>query len=136
MSHFEDLFKAMSEGARLSRGNYHLTLYKLLKELEGVPDAALITFDTGGYPDQPYSYRGYYSDLCFSRSDQEITVKDFIGTAKDCLDKTFQGYKGGDYVMAKDTPLWVAEYGSCGDAIIGIKPLSSDNVILQTKYVD
>ena len=26
---------------------------------------------------------------------------------------TFEGYKGGDFLMGKNTPLWVANYSYC-----------------------
>jgi hypothetical protein len=35
---------------------------------------------------------------------------------------TFHGYKGGEYEMDDDTPLWVANHGnSGGTAVVGIR---------------
>lgn len=35
---------------------------------------------------------------------------------------SFEGYKGGDFIMNGSTPLWIAEHGSCGVKIIAINP--------------
>jgi hypothetical protein len=34
----------------------------------------------------------------------------------------FMGYKGGDFVMGALTPVWVANYGSCGQKLMAIRP--------------
>jgi hypothetical protein len=31
----------------------------------------------------------------------------------EAIGKTYTGYKGGEYVMGKVTPVWVANYGNC-----------------------
>lgn len=38
-------------------------------------------------------------------------VADVIDMLETIKGKTFTGYKGGDYLMGKSTPLWVADYG-------------------------
>jgi len=40
------------------------------------------------------------------------TVKEWIEVLKEAIGKTFTGYKGGDFLMSKNTPVWLAEYGS------------------------
>src|SRR5690606_36368854 len=65
----------------------------------------------------PHSYRGYYEDLAFEPC-CEVTVAHMLETARKALDQTFEGYKGGDYVMTEDTPCWLAEYGSTGLPIV------------------
>jgi hypothetical protein len=67
---------------------------------------------------EPHSYRGYYSDLSFEKSDSKVMVKDLLEICKSTLNQTFTGYKGGDNVMGKDTPLWLADYGCTGDKIM------------------
>ena len=32
----------------------------------------------------------------------------------------FEGYKGGDFTMTRDTPVWFSHYADTGPAIIGI----------------
>ena len=75
------------------------------------------------------SYRGYYSDLAFAPlyDTEPRTVKEALDAAEDAHGKTFEGYKGGEFTMEGDTPVWYSHYGSCGPAIIGI---TDEGVIL------
>ena len=36
------------------------------------------------------------------------TAKDLLEKLKECVGKTFVGYKGGDFLMGKTTPVWIA----------------------------
>mgnify|MGYP006078505723 FL=1 len=75
------------------------------------------------------SYRGYYSDLAFAPlyDTEPRTVKEALKEALLAHGKTFEGYKGGEFTMEGDTPVWYSHYGSCGPAIIGI---TDEGVIL------
>ena len=74
------------------------------------------------------SYRGYYDDLALgyiakdyyeeNKDDEIHTVKDFLEEAKRCLGKTFYGWKGGEFIMDKNTPLWVANSGHTSNFVI------------------
>lgn len=45
----------------------------------------------------------------------------FLQMLKGAVGKTFMGYKGGDFVMSRQTPVWVANYGDAGHtAVIGV----------------
>jgi len=49
------------------------------------------------------------------------------------MGKVYEGYKGGDYVMGANTPLWIGEYGSAG----GIKLIaihSDGSMKTETEY--
>lgn len=50
------------------------------------------------------------------------TVTQWIKVLKEAIGKTFVGYKGGDFLMSKNTPIWLAEYGS-SSFIIDNKPI-------------
>ena len=63
------------------------------------------------------------------------SVADLLETANSALDNTFTGYKGGEFFMGPDTPLWIAPYGSCGPAIVGCE-ISDGALILRTKEID
>lgn len=39
-------------------------------------------------------------------------VKEWIDVCKEVIGKTFTGYKGGDFTMSKNTPVYLAEYGN------------------------
>lgn len=45
---------------------------------------------------------------------KEPTVSEWIEVLKESVGNTFTGYKGGDYLMSKNTPVWLAEYGESG----------------------
>lgn len=59
----------------------------------------------------PHSYRGIYQDLAFEPA-TNVTVGAMLADARSALDKTYQGYKGGDYTMYGSVDVWVAEEGS------------------------
>lgn len=73
------------------------------------------------------SWRGSYAELAitFDWSDRYAyndenkpkapTGKEFLTWLKKTVGKTYTGYKGGDFTMGKNTPLWVANYGNSGD---------------------
>ncbi len=90
------------------------TINKLIKKLRKFPDNAKIvivdeegtTYKAGEFG----SYRGYYDDMYVEREeydDQKTeTVKEFRERLQLAIGQTFEGYKGGDYMMNKDTPVW------------------------------
>lgn len=81
-----------------------------------------------GFPEEvskiarPHSYRGYYSDLSFEPEEGLMSRHELLIMLKECMGEIFHGYKGGEFQMGRNTPLWIAEYGSCGKAIAGVSP--------------
>jgi len=65
---------------------------------------------------KPHSYRGYYDDLAFEPA-KNVTVRSMLACARDALDRTFTGYKGGEYKMGEYTDVWLAEYSHTGEGI-------------------
>jgi len=39
-------------------------------------------------------------------------VEEWIEVLKQAIGKRFTGYKGGDFLMGKNTPVWLAEYSN------------------------
>ena len=68
------------------------------------------------HPSGLSSWRGSYSELAieFKEEGNAPALKEFIAQLKEAIGKTYVGYKGGDFVMGKNTPLWVANYGNSG----------------------
>ena len=92
------------------------SLNDLINRLEELPqDMPILLGDAD-------SYRGYYSDLAFAPlyDTEPRTVKEILKEALLAHGKTFEGYKGGEFTMEGDTPVWYSHYGDCGPAIIGI----------------
>jgi|SRR6478735_4333911 len=91
------------------RSNTQMTLGQLIDFLEGLdPEAQVVNLV------HPHSYRGYYSDLAFEHAEGTRAAGDLLSACRLCMGEVFEGYKGGDFVMGKLTPLWVASYGCCG----------------------
>lgn len=76
--------------------------------------------------------KGYSKTEHSTFEPKPFTVKEFLDLAKETVGKTFTGWKGGDFVMGKNTPLWVANAGDVGSTgIVGFKD-NDYEVILQT----
>jgi hypothetical protein len=106
------------------RANTQITLGKLIKVLKMMPkntEVANLNY--------PHSYRGYYMDLAFEISDGTRLASDLLVECRATLGKVFEGYKGGYYVMDVHTPIWVANYGLCGEKLLTI---GKDGLIITT----
>ena len=132
----QKLVDSMNETSRLTRAQYQLTLGGLIERLENVDGAASVSFGNGIAPGNPESYRGYYSDLAFEPSSDPVSAADLLAICRGALGQTFEGYKGGDFVMSDDTPLWLSDYGiASGIAIMDVID-NGDSVLLATKQID
>lgn len=110
-----------------------LTLGKFIKKLEAFIELneesdGRILFDFGGFmPSGLDSYRGYYDQLSFeykkSKFDKnDMTPLKLLDICKKAVGKKFTGYKGGDFFMDNDTPLWVDNYSECtSTAVVGVR---------------
>jgi hypothetical protein len=65
---------------------------------------------------EPHSDRGSYDELAFDPK-PEAKIEDMLRYAKGAVGETFEGWKGGDYTMDLDTPVYIGEYGTGGDPI-------------------
>ena len=85
------------------------------------------------------SYRGYYEDLALGFEDsryKSVTVGELLQACEEIEGKILEGWKGGDYKMTRETPVWVANSGqSTGWAIVGVD-VDEYRVILKTQLVD
>ncbi len=89
-----------------------MKLGELIKTLEKAPPEKIVPHGFG----TPDSYRGYYEQLAFEPR-KNVTVGEMLAYAKSALGQTFQGYKGGEYLMTEWTDVWIAEYGDTGEPI-------------------
>ena len=92
------------------------------------------------------SWRGAYSELAIGykltgydvtnvHHSDSCTITEFIELLKDAVLKPFTGWKGGEFIMSDDTPVWVSNYGNASDtAITGILDLGW-RIILVTKFM-
>jgi len=68
------------------------------------------------------SWRGSYDQLSLGyKSDGVTTAKNLLENLKTGLTEVFEGWKGGEYYMNKDTLIWIAEPNeSCHTGITGV----------------
>ena len=109
------------------------TLGETILMLEAQPSDNLIKIDfTTGNPNGVGSYRGYYEDLAIHYDNQKppINVKVLLRWLRNAVGGIFSGYKGGDFTMNTKTIVWVAEYGSTGKMLCGIKKVGKNTILL------
>lgn len=98
---------------RMERTKTQMTLGKMINFLSSAdPDLLIPSLEN------PHSYRGYYEDLAFEPSDGFRKASDLLADCLSALGKTFEGWKGGDFLMKEDTPVWIAVEGCCGKKIL------------------
>jgi hypothetical protein len=114
----QQLIDALGDASRRTRSDYHLTLGGLVKALSEIAPGTLVEFEDGTPVGTERSYRGFYADLAFSSGSEPSTASDLLTTCARASVEVYTGYKGGDFAYDDSTPLWRAEYGDCGPAII------------------
>ena len=104
------------------------------------------------YPTGLSSWRGSYAELALNFSfkgygvegfqklenfePKEMLVSKFLELLKSALGKEYTGWKGGEFVMGKTTPIWVANDGNSGNTgVVGIKN-DEHTIILETQLVE
>lgn len=118
MINLQALMDGMSAQWQKERAEHQLTLGNLIDELQAMPQDAMVVNLC-----EPHSYRGYYSDLAFELGEGKRSAKELLDICKTAMGEVFIGYKGGDFVMGRNTPLWVSSYGnSSGLRLMSINP--------------
>jgi len=120
-----------------------LTLGQLITEIEkcgtknprdGSDKSIMYDF---GYmkPTHLDSWRGSYAEIAmgYDEKGDYPTAESVLCECKDAIGSTYQGYKGGEFIMGADTPVWVANYGHSGETgIIGILDKGYQLILLTT----
>lgn len=97
-----------------------MMLGQLIDKLEMMPPDATCQYDVFHFVPSPLdSWRGIYNELALgwrppNARDHRLdttTVAELLADAKAAVGKTFDGYKGGEYVMSRDTPVHIDNYG-------------------------
>lgn len=114
MNHIQTMMDAMSAEGRRKRSGAQMTLRKLIERLEQMPPDVMIDIS------EPHSYRGYYSDLAFAPG-EKIKATEALAICRAAMGQIYEGYKGGDYMMDSNTPVWSASGGCCGQKIMTIR---------------
>lgn len=75
--------------------------------------------ELGWGEDSGHSNRGYYSDLGLEPQ-YNVTIGEMIDELKNCVGRTFTGWKGGEFEMDMNTDIHLSNEGSCGTNISNI----------------
>ena len=110
------------------KGNRHLTLNNVVTKLGTVEYKTKNVYfvnlvdDWEGtqYTSKPvnsfYSWRGsYYEPSCGTDGNEALSVNNLIGTMCEFIGSSQQGYKGGEFTMQGNSPLWADPWGCGGD---------------------
>lgn len=82
----------------------------------------------------PHSYRGFYRMLALEPDFDNIgTVDELLELLKWSNGHTFEGYKGGDYVMDEHSWVFIAQWGISSDLIVTGISESSNGVEIRIK---
>ena len=92
-----------------------MNLGEFIVALSALDNASLLPVicEDGRFLGDFESYRGYYDQIALRPSAQAVSAGLLLTRAKTAVGATFEGYKGGDFVMSEDTRLWVSEHGCC-----------------------
>lgn len=101
-----------------------MKLGELINKLKTLEQEAEIRIEAGDlivYPQGFDSYRGYNSELAIGFSGDygtEIIVKDFLKYCELAVDKSFTGWKGGDFLMTRKTLVHIDNFGNVSNIVI------------------
>lgn len=115
-----------------------MNLGELIEELTHCPQSMPVQFNFGNFrPKIPLlSYRGSYDELAIGYTkESEILVREFRIACEAAVDKIFEGYKGGDFRMTLNTPLWAANWGEYTCTAITNTHHIGHSLILMTDYI-
>ena len=87
-----------------------MTLGELINLLEKYPEDQVVKQGFGN----PHSWRGVYAELAFEPAG-ETTVGDMLDAARSAVGATYEGWKGGEFTMDRDTTFHIEHEGSWSD---------------------
>ena len=87
-----------------------MTLNDYITRLEQADPTLTVPIGLG----DPHSWRGDYAEMAFEPV-RDTTVGEMLAAARSALGATYQGYKGGEYLMTGDTTIHVDSYGCWTD---------------------
>lgn len=108
-----------------------ITIGELILKMENISnlDDYLVALPDERFAGEIDSYRGHYDHLAIGGQDGPRKASSFLEELRSCLGKEFKGYKGGEFIMNKNTPIWVADYSCCGEGVLGIQVDEAQKII-------
>jgi hypothetical protein len=127
------------KGESMVRNDQPITLGALIDLLAAREQDQTVRFDFGYIaPTGVSSYRGYYDHLAIEYADErDVKVADFLAQLREAVGSVYIGWKGGDFRMTRNTPLWVANPGnSGGTCVLGLHDECKYQTIIATGYCE
>ena len=120
-----------------------LMLIELILGLESIQDKSKdVCFDVAPHIPRLFnSWRGAYEELALGYANEPINVELFLYRARKANGQTYMGYKGGEYTMGRNTPIWVANYGDSESwddkrrGLVGVEEHGGE-VVLNTEIME
>ena len=90
-----------------------MNLGQLIIQLKAQKQNVMVEYDFCDFcPSGLHSWRGIYAELALGYASKEnISVAELLKLCEDAVGKTFEGYKGGEFVMSENTEVHVDNYG-------------------------
>ena len=116
-----------------------MTLGELWAVIGRLPSDCHVFTDQMGMPPtkEIRSYRGYYEHAALGVHDkyQTVTVEEMLTMLAGTIGQLRRGYKGGDYRMDRNVPVWLSNYGDAsGCALVGVDHAEGE-VVLRSWFV-
>lgn len=92
-----------------------LNLNQVIEALFAMPEGSVVI----GLDGDLHSDRGYYDRSATAHNSTERDAHELADQLNRQIGKEIHGWKGGDYQVNGNLPLYLAEYGDVGPAIIG-----------------
>lgn len=104
-----------------------MTLGNVLDFLSQQPADTITPFDRAS------SYRGFYEQLGLEPG-SSTTGEMLTYLETEVQGQVLNGYKGGDFYMTSDTPVWFAYYGDTGPMVMGMSVVDGKIVLALEIY--
>ena len=121
-----------------------LSLGKLIGALRAIEIAPgkhpKVYYDFGNfYPTTLDSWRGSYSEISLgfgNKPEGSPEIRELIKLLEEGIGNTYTGYKGGEFTMDAETPIWADDYGTSSEtAIVGVID-DGYRAIIETRFID
>lgn len=115
--------------------NSQMDLGNLSAELSIVPSDTPVRTEDGFGLEGPHSYRGYYDQAAIEPTTQGLNAGELEKVIDDFIGTTVEGWKGGDFYMDVDTPVWISHEGSASQqALVGTEMRDGVLVLITEDY--
>lgn len=128
--------RGRSGGRSVTAAIEPMTLGALIDALEAMPPEEGIEFDFGYMrPTTLDSWRGVYAYLALGYEGAgAITVADLLTNCCEAVGAYFDGWKGGSFLMSRETPIYVDNPGEySGTMVVGVGRRYGSVVLLTSK---